>query len=175
MDNKKLILQLKKGDPKVFKQMYLLYFDRLIGVARKFDLKVLTPNDFVQETFLHLYKQRHLLNEEVLFDKQLFVICKNLIINHINRENKVVPLHDFVASIGFEDDDADEEFWDSRKQHFQKMLTQLPEQQRTIFTLHKINNYSYDEIAAITGLSEKTIANHIYLANKFLQKKVAEL
>lgn len=48
-------------------------------------------------------------------------------------------------------------------------MEQLPDQQRKIFTLHKLDNYSYQEIAQMTQLSEKTIANHIYLATKFIK------
>src|SRR5690606_28204343 len=43
-----------------------------------------------------------------------------------------------------------------------------------VYTLHKIERYSYSEIAQLTKLSKKTIANHIYLATKFIQKKIAK-
>lgn len=171
ISNSKLISKLKKGDQNAFKEVYMTYFDRLVSVAKKFDFKFLTPQDLVQETFLHLYKQRALLKEDVLFDKQLFVICKNIIINHINRENKVIPLDPGKFSIAT--DDQEEYYlepYDEQRKRLDLLLEQLPEQQRKIFTMHKLNNYSYQEIAEITKLSEKTIANHIYLANKFLKK-----
>jgi RNA polymerase sigma factor (sigma-70 family) len=170
MDNGNLIKKLKQGDQKTFKEVYLAYFDRLVQVAKKFEFKFLTPQDLVQETFLHLYNQRSLLKEDVLFDKQLFVICKNLIINHLNRENKVIPLDPRKISIPDYEDDAHAAGLDEQKKKLALLLEQLPEQQRKIFTLHKLDNYSYREIAEITNLSEKTIANHIYLATKFIKK-----
>jgi RNA polymerase sigma-70 factor (ECF subfamily) len=171
MDNDKIIKKLKSGDQKAFKQVYLAYYDRLVQVAKKFDFKFLTPQDLVQETFLHLYKQRHLLKEDVLFDKQLFVICKNIVINHINRESKVIPLDPYKITL--QDDQDDDDYYTRLEEHRKRLtqlLDQLPEQQRKIFTLHKLDNYSYQEIAEITNLSEKTIANHIYLATKFIKK-----
>lgn len=172
MENSDLIKKLKKGDQKTFKKVYLDYFDRLVQVAKKFEFKFLNPEDFVQETFLHLYKQRELLKEDVLFDKQLFVMCKNIIINHLNRESRVIPLD--PLKIVFEEEDEESLNWqlEQQKKLLDILISQLPEQQRRIFTLHKVNNYTYDEIAEITSLSEKTIANHIYLANKFIQKKL---
>lgn len=172
MKNHNLIRNLKKGDQKIFKKVYLANYDRLIQVAKKFKFKFLTPEDFVQETFLHLYKQRDLLKEEVLFDKQLFVICKNIIINHINRENKVIPLEPLKIVMQTEEEDTQAVQFEDQKKQLTILLEQLPDQQRKIFTLHKLDNYSYQEIAEITSLSEKTIANHIYLANKFIQKKI---
>jgi RNA polymerase sigma factor (sigma-70 family) len=173
MEDRNLIRNLKKGDQKTFKKVYLANYDRLIQVAKKFKFKFLTPEDFVQETFLHLYKQRDLLKEEVLFDKQLFVICRNIIINHVNRENKVIPLEPLKIVMQTEEEEDTEVLQlEDQKKQLTIILDQLPDQQRKIFTLHKLDNYSYEEIAEITSLSEKTIANHIYLANKFIQKKI---
>lgn len=174
MENANLIKNLKNGNQKTFKKVYLEYYDRLIQVAKKFKFKFLTPEDFVQETFLHLYKQRELLKEDVLFDKQLFVISKNIIINHLNRENKVIPLEPQKYVAHTEDEDTSQLLFENRKKELAMLLDQLPDQQRKIFTLHKLDNYSYQEIAELTSLSEKTIANHIYLANKFIQKKIGK-
>ncbi|MDR7209456.1 RNA polymerase sigma factor [Flavobacterium piscis] len=171
MDNRKFILSLKKGNEASFKQAYLNYYDKLINIARRFNFTVLTPQDFVQETFLRLYNKRELLNEDVLFDKQLFVICKNIIINHVNRENKIIQLDPQFEA---EEEHTETGIFEERTEKLHSFINMLPEQQQKIFTLHKLENLSYKEIAAITDLSEKTIANHIYLASKFIRKKVED-
>ncbi|WP_163397791.1 RNA polymerase sigma factor [Flavobacterium fluviatile] len=170
MDNRKFILSLKKGDEAAFKQAYLNYYDKLINIAKRFNFTVLTPQDFVQETFLRVYNKRELLNEDILFDKQLFTICRNIIINHVNRENKIIELN--PSQFQPEQEDTETGIFEERQEKLQNFINQLPEQQQKIFTLHKLENLSYKEIAAITDLSEKTIANHIYLASKFIRKKV---
>lgn len=170
MDNKKFILSLKKGNEEAFRQAYFNYYDKLINIARRFNDSVFTPEDFVQETFIRLYNKKELLNEEVLFDKQLFTICKNLILNHINRENKIIQLDPSQAEVAQEESDSG--IFEEKQEKLQNFINQLPEQQQKIFTLHKLENLSYKEIAEITDLSEKTIANHIYLASKFIRKKI---
>ncbi|MFD2939861.1 RNA polymerase sigma factor [Flavobacterium notoginsengisoli] len=170
MDNKKFILSLKKGNEAAFKEVYFNYYDKLINIARRFNLTVLTPDDFVQESLLRLYNKRELLNEDVLFDKQLFTICKNIIINHVNRENKIVQLDS--SQVHILDEETDSGIFEERQEKLQNFINQLPEQQQKIFTLHKLENLSYKEIAEMTDLSEKTIANHIYLASKFIRKKI---
>ena len=172
MDNRKFILSLKKGNEAAFKEAYLNYYDKLINIAKRFNFTVLTPQDFVQETFLRLHNNRELLNEDVLFDKQLFTICKNIIINHLNRENKIIQLDPLNLEIGEEDNETG--IFEERREKLHSFINQLPEQQQKIFTLHKLENLSYKEIAAITELSEKTIANHIYLASKFIRKKIED-
>ncbi|KQW98978.1 RNA polymerase sigma factor [Flavobacterium sp. Root420] len=172
MDNKKFILSLKKGDEASYKEAYLNYYDKLINIARRFNFTVLTPQDFVQETFLRIYNKRELLNEDVLFDKQLFTICRNIIINHVNRENKIIQLDPLQFEM--EQEDSDTGIFEERKEKLHTFINLLPEQQQKIFTLHKLENLSYKEIAAMTDLSEKTIANHIYLASKFIRKKIED-
>ncbi|ABQ03185.1 RNA polymerase sigma factor [Flavobacterium johnsoniae] len=170
MDNKKLILSLKKGNEAAFKEVYFNYYDKLVNIAKRFNLTVLTPEDFVQESLLRLYNKRELLNEDVLLDKQLFTICKNIIINHVNRESKIIQLDPHKADIAEEETDLG--VFEDRKEKLYNFINQLPEQQQKIFTLHKLENLSYKEIAELTDLSEKTIANHIYLASKFIRKKI---
>ncbi|QSW87631.1 MULTISPECIES: RNA polymerase sigma factor [Flavobacterium] len=170
MDNKKFIINLKKGDEAAFKEAYFNYYDKLINIARRFNSSLFTPEDFVQETFIRLYNKRELLNEEVLFDKQIFVICKNIIINHVNRENKIISLDPNQVDVPQEESYSG--IFEERQEKLQNFINQLPEQQQKIFTLHKLENLSYKEIAEITDLSEKTIANHIYLASKFIRKKI---
>lgn len=171
MDNEKLVRKLKNGNKNAFKEIYASYYSKLIQTAKRFEFKFLTPDDFVQETFLKVYNNRNQLKEDVLLDKQLFVICKNIILNHIQRENKVIPLNSENLIIV---DQENETFYDyeSKKHQLDILLDQLPEQQRKIFILHKLENYSYQDIAKITHLAPKTIANHIYLAKKFLQKNI---
>ena len=170
MDNKKFILSLKKGNEAAFKEVYFSYYDKLINIAKRFNSSVFTPEDFVQETFIRLYNKRELLNEDVLFDKQIIVICKNIIINHVNRENKIIQLDPNQVDVPQEESDSG--IFEERQEKLQNFINQLPEQQQKIFTLHKLENLSYKEIAEITDLSEKTIANHIYLASKFIRKKI---
>lgn len=171
MDNRKFILSLKKGKEASFREAYLNYYDKLINIAKRFNFSVLTPEDFVQETFLRLYNKRELLNEDVLFDKQLFTICKNIIINHVNRENKIIQLDPEFETV---QEDPETGIFEERREKLYTFINLLPEQQQKIFTLHKLENLSYKEIAAITDLSEKTIANHIYLASKFIRKKIED-
>ena len=51
MENRKLIISLKKGNEASFKEVYLNYYDKLIHIAKRFDFKVLT----VSEIDVNLY------------------------------------------------------------------------------------------------------------------------
>ena len=56
-----------------------------------------------------------------------------------------------------------------------RAVSQLPARQQEVLQLSRINGLSRSEIAAITGLSEQTIANHLVAALKNLRKILGPL
>ncbi|MDR7131799.1 RNA polymerase sigma-70 factor (ECF subfamily) [Algoriphagus sp. 4150] len=172
--NKTTVRQLKEGNQATYKAVYMQYYAKLMGIGRKFSFRLLSPEDFVHETFLKLYEKRALLNEEVLLDKQLFVICRNIILNHVKREKKNSSFDpsDFLYILHEEEESEDIAHLAEKRQVLNTLLDRLPQKQKEIFTLHKIDGYSYDEIEEMTNLSQKTIANHIYLASKSLKENL---
>lgn len=54
-------------------------------------------------------------------------------------------------------------------------INQLPDNYRLVVNLFHIDDYSYQEIAEITGLSEGTIKSHLFRARKILKDKLVKL
>jgi RNA polymerase sigma-70 factor (ECF subfamily) len=122
----------------------------------------MTPDDFVQQTFLKLWERRNKLKEEVLLDKQLYTICKSLILNTLKRDFKATSLtvEKFIPEENtVEDLDAKNKKLEWLYATIQKLLPK----RKKIFLLH--------EIATALEISKKTIANHLYLANNFLKEE----
>jgi RNA polymerase sigma-70 factor (ECF subfamily) len=166
-----LVRRLKNGDLCSFEKIYKMYYAKLHGFSKKFHLTTLQPDDFVQQTFLKLWDERSQLREDILLDKQLFVICRNLILNHLKREKKMVSNQDYQLNL-YEASDRPIEL--ASKEELNKLnagIKKLPQKRREIFKLHKIENLTYEEIAEFLCISKKTIANHIYLASNFLKEE----
>ncbi|MCE7056423.1 sigma-70 family RNA polymerase sigma factor [Algoriphagus sp. AGSA1] len=174
LNNKITVRKLQAGNQATFKAVYMQYYAKLMGIGRKFNFQLLSPEDFVHETFLKLYEKRGLLKEEVLLDKQLFVICRNVILNHLKREKKHSSFDpaDLLYTLSNESESSDDDQLAEKQQLLNALINKLPKKQKEIFTLHKIDGYSYEEIEEMTSLSQKTIANHIYLANKFIKENL---
>ena len=166
-----LVQSLKRGDLKALEKIYKMYYPKLISFCRKFDSSTLEPEDFVQQTFLKVWSQRGQLKEDVLLDKQLFVICKNLISNHLLREKKMVVNYD-TFSFSDSTDSQEEPSSLDRLSQLNAEINKLPKKRKEVFLLHKVENLSYQEIAQHLSISKKTIAQHIYLANMHLQSKL---
>ena len=166
-----LVQALKRDDLNALEKLYKMYYSKLYAFAKKFDQASIEPDDFVQQTFLKLWEKRHLLKEDVLFDKQIFIICKNLILNHLKRDRKIQNGFD-LKEIPLETPDELQQKNQRNIIRLHTIIERLPKKRREIFKLHKINNLTYQEIAESHEISEKTIANHIYLATIFIKKEM---
>lgn len=56
-----------------------------------------------------------------------------------------------------------------------QLINQLPHNYRLVVNLFHMDEYSYQEIAEITGLSEGTIKSHLFRARKILKDKLVKL
>lgn len=166
-----LLKGLKDGEIQSLEKLYKIYYARLFSFAKKFDSSTLEPDDFVQQTFLKLWEKRGQLKDDVLLDKQIFVICRNLILNHLKREAKTVGE---IEEKFFPQQIETEHFDENRKkiQKVYQIIDKLPPKRKKIFLLHKIENLTYNEISQILGISKKTIANHLYLAHLFIKNEL---
>jgi len=166
-----LVKELRKGNITALEKIYKIYYSRIYGFCKKFGLSTLEPDDFVQETFLKLWENREQLKEDVLLDKQIFIICRNLIINHLKREAKTVSeIEDVSPADVFEFPHVEENKKRSEILHW--IIQKLPNKRKKIFELHKIENLTYEEIAGFLNISKKTIAHQIYLANNFIKEEL---
>ena len=166
-----LVKSIKKGNLSSLEKLYSLFYSKLYWFAKKFNSPTLEPDDFVQQTFLRLWENRDKLKEDVLIDKQIYTICRNIILNHLKRESKLVPTEEknFFGATEIKENTGQDEI---NLEWLYSVLKSLLNKRREVFVLHKIENLSYEEIAASLNISKKTIANHIYLAQNHIKQEL---
>lgn len=173
-----LIRSLKKDDKASLKKLYKLYYSKLLNFAKKFSSTTIDPEDFVHQTFLTVWEKRSQLDEEIIFDKQIFIICKSLILNQIKRDQKVSYGNDALKSLeessynSQADTDDSEKISSNRIKELKTAIAKLPEKRQEILILHKFENLTYEEIGQFLNISKKTIANQIYSALLFLRNEL---
>lgn len=170
-----LIRSLKKDDKASLKKLYNLYYSKLLNFAKKFSSTTIDPEDFVHQTFLTVWEKRSQLDEDIIFDKQIFIICKNLILNQIKRDKKVSYGSDALKSfeeLSYNSQADTENISSNRIKDLNTAIAKLPEKRQEILILHKFENLTYEEIGQFLNISKKTIANQIYSALLFLRNEL---
>ncbi len=131
-------------------------------------------HDLVQEAFVKLWENC----KKVLFLKAkafVFTVAKNLLFNQF--EHQKVKLK-YQQSISDELNNENPQFL-LEEAEFRDLLNEaianLPEKQRVVFLLNRIDKKTYAEIADLLGVSVKAIEKRMHNALISLRKKVKNI
>src|ERR1700761_7434696 len=180
MDNLSISLSpklaaIKEGDHAAFIEVYHLLHAK---VFRFFLKKVFlhdTAKDLTQQCFIRLWQFRHTLSPDHALEKQIFIIARSLLINHIKKETAqrkalaghgktmttaVVPASDVL----FE-----------RVDEVKAAIEALPPVRKRIIILKTFHGFSNKEIAQQMEISVKTVEDHVTKAFRHIRQVIAIL
>lgn len=126
-------------------------------------------HDLTQEAFTRLWKNC----KSVLFNTAqgyVFTIAKNLLRNRHQHQKVVLQYRQHVRE---EEHDHDPQFLLEEKElaeRLQQAIASLPEKQRVVFLMSRIDKMTYREIAAALDISRQAVEKRIYNALDTLRK-----
>lgn len=133
--------------------------------------------DILQEIYLKL--ARTTLKTDVKnHTAYLFRVANNLALDFRKQQQRAAARdHEWsdlsrhkVAGVPVQDDAGPDRVLDGKKKVtlIKKIIEEMPPQRRRVFTLHKIEGHSHEEVAAQLGVSRGTIEKHMSKALKAL-------
>lgn len=176
MDNNKHIESLSKrisqnSDQQAFKELYLLYFDRLY----KFAFSILHSSEFAEEAvndvFLNIWQKRSGLKTIDNLTNYLYISTKNTAFNYLSKFRKERNTTLDEVLVRFEVDELTPEtafFTSEVRTEIEQAINQLPPKTKLVFQMAKVEGLKYKEIAEVLNISVNTIDNHIATAIKKL-------
>lgn len=155
---------LRSGDPEALGQIMDSLWAPLCGYARRMLPEGSDPQDVVQEAFVRLWIRRAHLREDGSLRALLYTTVRNACLDEIRTISRRQKLqsresHPSVAPSPYEDIQGAE-----LQRLAAAAVARLPEKRREVFRLVREEGLSYRETAAVLGLSEQTVANHMSLA-----------
>lgn len=130
--------------------------------------------DVVQEAYIKLWNNC----SKVVFDKAksfLFTVARNIFLNDVAHK-KIVLQHqlDSTPKVSIETPQfllEEQEFMLKLK----SAIADLPEKQREVFLLSRIDKKKYSEISEIVGISVKAVEKRMSQALVVLRKKIGDI
>jgi RNA polymerase sigma-70 factor (ECF subfamily) len=166
-----LVSAIKQGDEWSYEQAYITCRDKVFYYFLKKTRSEEDARDLLQTTFLKLWQYRGSLNEQYSLDQHLFNIAYTVYVDAWKKQRKATRIgHTLNEKVPLEiqlQDPAEEK--DTRQRLYQ-LLDQLPPERKQAFTLHRLEGYSYKEVALQLSISVKAVDNHIARAVKHLKK-----
>lgn len=128
--------------------------------------------DLVQETFINAVRHIGSLREEGRFGSWLFSIAHQKVVQRWRKPERTESLDEDSAGElpGEQDNPRDWLLRREQEEEFMALLNQLPPVQRSVLLLHFLEEFSLEEIAAITGASVGTVKSRMHYAKQALRK-----
>ena len=178
------IKQLQAGKETAFRQLLDDYQQKVFGTCISFIPNKEDAEDVAQEVFLEIFKSISKFKGNSKLSTWIYRIATNKCLEFIRKKNTKKRFA-FMQTILGNEIPIDKTSYFTEFNHpgillenkeksttIFKAINTLPESQRVIFTLAKIDDKSYQEIVEITGKSLSSVESVMFRAKKSLQEKL---
>ena len=154
---------------KQFSEYYHDYYRQLCLHALHFMCDTDEAEDVVQETFVSLWDKREQWGTIKSVKAYLYTAVRNNCLTRIRDAKPTTPIDEgFMDESLTEDEQMERAEMEAR---IWRMIDELPERRREIFLMAKRDGLRYKEIAEQTGLTVKSVENHVLRAMQSLREK----
>jgi RNA polymerase sigma-70 factor (ECF subfamily) len=169
------LVAIKEGDHAAFLDVYQ---ELHVKVFRFFLKKTYLPDtakDLTQQCFIRLWQFRHTLSTDHALEKQIFIIARSLLINHIKKESaQKKALAGHGRAMFSEVTPAGDVLYE-RANEVKAAIEALPPVRKKIIILKAFHGFSNKEIAQQLKISVKTVEDHVTKAFRHIRQVVAVL
>jgi RNA polymerase sigma-70 factor (ECF subfamily) len=183
LSDEDLILKVQKGSSVAFDILVDRYKARLFNYLLRMLGDWDEAEEVAQETFVKAYIHADKYKTIAKFSTWLYTIGTNLVRNRMRSKKRMPQLLSLFERdkdsggegkpIDLVDNERqpDHQFNDKELSSIiGKAIEKIPEKYRSSFVLREINQLSYEEIAAVTGLKLGTVRSRINRARNFFRK-----
>lgn len=145
----------RKGEADARRELYNQFGDAMFGVIKRYVSDVTTAEDLLHDGFIALYTHIGDYRGDGSFEGWCRRIFVNTVMSYFRKKNPLIGAEaiDVMAFRGSVKPTAIEEM---SAGEIMECVEKLPDGYRTIFNLHAVEEYEYDEIAVMLGITAAT-------------------
>lgn len=159
----------EKSDELALRELFNLFSDGLY----RFSFSILKNKELAEEVvsdvFFNIWVHREVISKVESFKPYLYTSARNTSLNYLQKEKrmKTVWMEDVSVSLFIDEICPESELIaEELKMAICQAINNLPEKCKLIYSLAKIEQLKYKEIAKILDISVKTIDNQLTIAFK---------
>lgn len=183
-----ILNRIKNGDSRAFEIIFKNYYPALCSFAFDFLKQSDLAEDVVHETLIKFWESRSIIEVSNSLKAYLYKSVRNNCINYLKHSQVIKNLadkytEDVQANVQFTliseaEYTLDYYFYDGMEQDMQNVISELPDQCRTIFQLSRVEHLHHEQIANKLNISVNTVKTQISRALEKLRtiigKKIAD-
>ncbi|MFC4873543.1 sigma-70 family RNA polymerase sigma factor [Negadavirga shengliensis] len=153
-----------------FKQIFEEYWDIMYVAAYSRIPNQEIVEDILQEIFVDIWQRRKSIVIRSTLKAYLLTAVKYKVLKHIDASRRLVfeSIGETNLEAAREQPLALEDIYDQ----LEIVLSRLPEKQRLIFKMGRLEGFSAEEIAQALGLSTQTVHNHLSKSTKLVRAEL---
>lgn len=169
-----LIQRIRRGETRAFEEIFCRYYHELCALAYQVIGCPDQARDVVQDVFFTLWQKRQTYQIDHSVKAYLFRSVWNQALNNKEKDRTQQRLQHRLTQVQSSDIASTvapqkqgrlvKEIW--------KIVEEMAERRKCVFTLHRRHGLSYREIAAVMNVSRKTVENHMGLALQEIRDKI---
>ena len=176
---KGIIEGLVSDSPKAMKRLFDLFYKPLCFYAARYAASMPVAEEIVSDVMYKIWKNRHHGYRAETFREYLYTATRNTALNHLKQQQNRKALSDNWAeelrNELVEETPLDIMIAKETQSKLTKLMNALPEQCRKAFMMSRVDDMSYEEIAAQMGISTNTVKYHIKTALQKLRSETDKL
>ncbi len=161
-----LVERCRAGDHRAFETLVYRYQGVVYHVVLRMVRDRAEARDLTQTVFLKVFLQLEAFDPAYRFSSWIHRIAMNESLNSLRRP-RPSQLGDDHVSLGRDPEHATRHR--EREQVVQEALMQLAPDYRAVLVLRHFGGHSYEEIAQIVGVPEKTVKSRLFSARRLLR------
>ena len=184
MTDEELILEFQNENTEAFNEIVHRYKDKVVNFLYRYTGSREESEDLAQDTFLKLYKSKHLYREIARFSTWFYTIAINIAKTNLRKNKRYNSI-----SISEFDPDNEKDFdlpsdvltpeqtaqAGIENYHIQKAIDSLDDKFKEVILLRDIQDLDYEEIAKITALPLGTVKSRINRGREKLKELLIDI
>ncbi len=179
LSDEELMQRASEDDVDAFEILFKRYERAIYSYLYRMTRNVSAAEDYTQDVFLRLWKNRHLYKPTGKFSSYLYQIAHNYCLNEATRRKITVsplPVEEADAFVISEKaSDTPLEILEKREisDFLEEALSELPDAQREVFILCRFHKMRYKEIAESLEIPVRTVESRLLAATQKLMQKLS--
>jgi RNA polymerase sigma-70 factor (ECF subfamily) len=174
LDERELIGKVLAGSLGAFEALIRQYERLVYAVVWRIVHSEADAEDISQEVFIKVHRHLSRFRFQSKLSTWIARIAYTTALNHLKRSRQgrqQVGLESAAAQLAALHEPPAWEAQDLHA-HMHRLIGELPVPYRTVLTLYHLEEFSYEEIGAVTGMPAGTVKSYLFRARKLLRAKL---